>query len=87
MTKKLHKLICFLMILPIYAYQYMIRPFFPMACRFEPSCSHYAIEAIQTLGVFKGMSKAIYRLLRCHPWCAGGYDPVLPNTRYKNVRY
>lgn len=78
-----HKIIRSLMILPIYGYQYIIRPFLPRACRFEPTCSHYAIEAIQTLGVLKGVGKAIFRLLRCHPWCMGGHDPVIPNTRYK----
>ncbi len=76
-------IIRFLILLPIYGYRYLISPFLPMACRFEPTCSAYAIEAIQTCGVFKGMTKAIFRLLRCHPWCMGGYDPVSPNKRYK----
>lgn len=52
-----------------------------MACRFEPSCSAYTIEAIQTCGILKGSYKSILRLLRCHPWCTGGYDPVLNHNK------
>lgn len=65
----------------IYFYQYMIKPFLPMACRFEPSCSTYAIEAIQYFGISKGIYKSILRLCRCHPWCAGGYDPVITDKK------
>lgn len=70
---------------PIYVYRFTIRPFLPMACRFEPTCSAYAIEAISVLGPFQGIYKIILRLLRCHPWCPGGYDPVLNvNKEIKN---
>jgi putative membrane protein insertion efficiency factor len=72
-----------LVLLPVYGYRYLVSPFLPMSCRFEPTCSAYAIEAIQTLGIFKGIIKTTFRLLRCHPWCVGGYDPVSPNMRYK----
>nr|WP_274519308.1 membrane protein insertion efficiency factor YidD [Legionella lansingensis] len=48
-------------------------------CRYYPSCSQYALMAIKHFGVVKGGWLACRRLLRCHPWAAGGYDPVLPN--------
>jgi hypothetical protein len=47
-------------------------------CRFVPTCSEYAVEAIEHFGVVRGSLKALWRLLRCQPLCAGGYDPVLP---------
>lgn len=64
---------------PIIVYQLFIRPVMKPSCRFYPSCSQYAFTAIQSYGVFKGIKLACCRLLRCHPWCDGGYDPVLPN--------
>lgn len=48
----------------------------PRTCRFEPTCSEYAIQAIERYGVLKGMAMAGYRILRCNPWTPGGYDPV-----------
>ena len=48
----------------------------PPSCRFQPTCSQYAIEAIDKYGVFKGGAMAIWRVLRCNPFCKGGYDPV-----------
>jgi uncharacterized protein len=60
----------------IRAYQLLISPLVGPACRFSPSCSQYALEAICRYGAFKGLLLAIRRLLRCHPWHAGGFDPV-----------
>lgn len=57
-------------------YQYVLSPYFGTQCRFAPTCSHYAIDAVQKHGAFKGCYLAGRRLLRCHPWHAGGYDPV-----------
>ncbi len=57
-------------------YQRVISPLFPPCCRFIPSCSQYALEAIQKYGPLKGGKKAIWRILRCNPFCKGGYDPV-----------
>jgi len=65
-----------LMITFIRAYQIVLSPFFGQQCRFTPTCSHYAIESIQLHGAFKGFLMTISRLSRCHPWHAGGYDPV-----------
>lgn len=62
--------------LPIQAYQLAIGPFITPCCRFYPSCSQYALLAIEYYGVCKGAWKIIRRLLRCHPWALGGYDPI-----------
>ena len=57
-------------------YQAAIRPLLPNACRYEPSCSNYATEAINKYGAIKGSWLGIKRILRCHPWGGSGYDPV-----------
>jgi len=65
-----------LVILPIRAYQKLISPLFPPSCRFSPTCSSYAVTAIERHGVFRGGWLALKRVGRCHPWNPGGYDPV-----------
>jgi len=60
----------------IWLYQVTWSKYAPSACRFTPSCSHYTYEAIQKYGVFKGIWLGVTRILRCHPFNAGGYDPV-----------
>jgi len=65
-----------LLIFAIKAYQYLLSPILGGRCRFEPSCSHYAIEAISRFGARKGLLLSLKRLLRCHPFSSGGYDPV-----------
>lgn len=67
-----------LAILPIRIYQWCISPLFPKSCRFYPTCSSYAIEAITLHGILKGSWLALKRILRCHPFNDGGYDPVPP---------
>lgn len=67
-----------LMCVPIKLYQYLISPCLKQSCRFYPSCSNYALQAIEHYGVLKGVGLAFRRLLRCQPWSCGGYDPVLP---------
>ena len=57
-------------------YQLFISPLFPPTCRFYPTCSQYAIEAIQKKGVLRGVWLAIKRIVKCHPFHSGGYDPV-----------
>ena len=59
-------------------YQRFISPILPRCCRFEPTCSAYAIEAIQKKGLVRGSLKAAWRVLRCNPFGKGGYDPVEP---------
>ena len=63
-------------ILPIRFYQTCISPLFPACCRFTPTCSQYAVEAIMRHGIFRGTLLAMRRILRCHPWGGSGYDPV-----------
>lgn len=63
-------------ILPIRVYKYCISPMLPPACRYVPTCSEYAMEAIGRHGVIRGGWYALHRILRCHPLAAGGYDPV-----------
>ncbi len=63
-------------ILPIRFYQLCISPLFPPCCRFTPTCSQYAIEAITRHGIFRGSWLALRRILRCHPWGGSGFDPV-----------
>lgn len=60
----------------IRVYQLLISPALAARCRFEPSCSAYAIEALHQWGLVKGLYFMVRRLVRCHPWCAPGYDPV-----------
>lgn len=74
--KRLRKIVIAVMALPIKFYQMAISPLTPPACRFVPSCSNYALEALQVHGPLKGGWLAIRRILRCNPWGGSGYDPV-----------
>lgn len=65
-----------LVLLGLRGYQFFVSPWLPRACRFAPSCSEYAHLAIATHGLGTGAKLAVRRLLRCHPWHDGGYDPV-----------
>jgi uncharacterized protein len=60
----------------VLAYRFALKPWLGNACRFEPSCSAYALEALQRHGAAAGVALSSARLLRCHPWCQGGHDPV-----------
>ena len=60
----------------IRGYQYFISPLVPPSCRFEPTCSHYAMTALKRHGVAAGLALALWRLLRCNPFCPGGVDEV-----------
>lgn len=70
------KFITELLILPIRFYQAVISPALPPSCRFTPTCSQYAVEALRKHGPVKGTCLAVRRILRCHPWGGSGYDPV-----------
>jgi putative membrane protein insertion efficiency factor len=63
-------------ILLIKIYQLIISPLFQSSCRYTPTCSHYALEALKKYGVFKGGWLGVKRIFRCHPWGGSGYDPV-----------
>jgi putative membrane protein insertion efficiency factor len=65
-----------LLVFLIQAYRYTLSPMLGRSCRFFPSCSEYAIEALQRHGAVRGTWLAVRRITRCHPWHPGGYDPV-----------
>jgi len=67
-------------------YKWAISPMFPPACRYTPTCSEYAMEAISRFGVVRGGWKALLRILRCHPFVRGGYDPVVPKPGIDDQR-
>lgn len=73
------------LIAPIRGYQRFISPLFPPVCRFYPSCSAYAVEALQVHGAFRGLWLGIRRICRCHPFTAGGLDPVPPRKGHTAV--
>ena len=68
-----------LLIALIRLYRRTLSPFIGQQCRFEPTCSHYGEEAIAKHGAWRGTLLTLWRILRCGPWCTGGYDPV-PDT-------
>lgn len=70
------KLLTYVFLLPVYFYKFAISPFTPASCRYTPTCSQYAVEALKKYGPFKGSWLAIKRISRCHPWGGHGYDPV-----------
>ncbi|WP_081413701.1 membrane protein insertion efficiency factor YidD [Eisenibacter elegans] len=69
-------------ILLVRFYQVAISPLFPSACRYQPTCSHYMVEAIETHGLWRGLRLGLKRIGRCHPWGGHGYDPVPPKSSH-----
>jgi len=61
---------------PILLYQRVISPALPRHCKYEPTCSQYAVDAVRRYGILRGLVMAGWRLLRCNPWSHGGFDPV-----------
>lgn len=72
----MRKILIFPFIILIKGYQFLISPLLPSTCRYDPTCSHYTLEALQVHGLFKGGWLAIKRIGSCHPWGGSGYDPV-----------
>jgi putative membrane protein insertion efficiency factor len=70
-------------ILPIRVYQLLLSPMVGQRCRYYPSCSEYAAQAIQRYGILRGLVLAGWRLLRCNPWSRGGFDPVEEQRLFK----
>ncbi|MFO1285191.1 MAG: membrane protein insertion efficiency factor YidD [Rubrivivax sp.] len=62
----------------VQAYRWLLKPWLGNACRFEPTCSAYALQALRQHGALRGSALSGWRLMRCHPWCEGGFDPVPP---------
>jgi putative membrane protein insertion efficiency factor len=63
-------------VLPIKLYQKTVSPMFGQRCKYHPSCSEYAVQAVRKFGILRGLVLAGWRLLRCNPWSHGGFDPV-----------
>lgn len=70
-------------VLPIRAYQLLLSPMVGQRCKYYPSCSEYAAQAIQRYGILRGLVLAGWRLLRCNPWSRGGFDPVEEQRLFK----
>jgi uncharacterized protein len=70
------KILIFPFILLVRVYQYVISPLMPATCRYQPTCSHYMVDALKKHGVLKGLFLGTKRILSCHPWGGSGYDPV-----------
>lgn len=66
----------YLLIFVVRAYQVVLSPLLPAACRYQPTCSHYAVEALEKHGALRGGWLAVKRIARCHPFRPGGFDPV-----------
>ena len=63
-------------LLPVTLYQRVISPLLPRRCKYEPTCSRYAVDAVRNFGILRGLVLAAWRVLRCNPWSHGGFDPV-----------
>ena len=77
----------YLLMLPIRVYRRFISPLFPPCCRYYPTCSAYALQAIERFGAVKGVYLAVCRILRCHPWARGGVDEVPSAFRWCRIDY
>lgn len=75
-----------IVVAPIRLYQTIISPLLPRSCKYEPTCSHYAVDAVRTEGVLRGLVLAGWRILRCNPWSHGGYDPVSAQRVFRSRR-
>ncbi len=74
----LGRLLAWPLLLLVQIYRYAISPWLGANCRFQPSCSEYAVTALRQYGAFRGSALAVKRIARCHPWGGSGYDPVPP---------
>ena len=72
-----------LAVAPIVVYQRVVSPALPRRCKYEPTCSRYATQAIQRYGILRGLVLAVWRLLRCNPFSHGGFDPVEAQRLFK----
>ena len=77
----------YLLMLLIKGYRRLISPLFPPCCRYYPTCSKYALTAVERFGFCKGLVLAVLRVLRCHPWARGGVDEVPQEVSWKRINY
>ena len=77
---ELKKILIFPFVLLVRIYKVALSPLLPSVCRYEPSCSTYMIQALETHGLLKGLWLGTYRILSCNPWGGSGYDPVPPKS-------
>ena len=75
-THSLKKIFVFPLVIIIKLYQFIISPLTPPSCRYSPTCSQYALEALKKYGIIKGVSLTFKRIFKCHPWGGSGYDPI-----------
>ncbi len=75
-----------IVVAPIEVYRRLISPALPRRCKYEPTCSRYAVQAVGEYGILRGLVLAVWRLLRCNPWSHGGYDPVEAQGLFKADR-
>lgn len=75
-----------LVLAPLVLYRRFVSPALPARCKYEPSCSTYAVEAVSEYGILRGLALAGWRLLRCNPWSHGGYDPVDRQKLFAAIR-
>ncbi len=80
--RKLSAILSIILIIPIKIYQYTISPWLPNSCRYTPTCSHYAIDALKIHGPLKGLFLATRRILNCHRWGGFGWDPVPDKDKF-----
>jgi putative membrane protein insertion efficiency factor len=82
-TTQLARLVRAVVTAPIVLYRRVLSPALPRRCKYEPTCSAYAVDAIGEYGILRGSVLAMWRLLRCNPWSYGGYDPVQDQRVFK----
>ena len=76
-------ILTYILIKLIKCYRFLISPLLGQSCRYLPTCSEYSIEALKTYGFFKGLFLSVKRILSCHPWGRGGFDPVKKEMKVK----
>jgi putative membrane protein insertion efficiency factor len=83
-THRLSELAAALLLLPIRAYRRFVSPAIPARCKYYPTCSTYAVQAVRELGPVRGTIVAAWRLARCNPWSNGGYDPLSERRLFRS---
>jgi uncharacterized protein len=86
MSERVRSLARTIATIPIVLYRRLLSPALPRRCKYEPTCSAYALEALRSFGVVKGSILAAWRLLRCNPFSHGGYDPVEAQSMFRRRR-